>query len=239
MRQIIKNQVLNNLLIKRGYIQQPILSDSEVAFLLEELKKTFPESRFNPQKDDLSESYITNSYTDKSEEVRAIGPKVIQQILAPRIDELFDNYRILYCGLFVKVPMGDWLDIHYHPTVVEDPKHWVIDIWCPLLDTNLSNGTLCVVPESHKIFPEIIDYPSNQMMFCRTYENNIREIHSSALPSKAGHAVIFEDSLLHWSPQNQTDTPRYAIHCTCIPKEATAVHVHFDAESPFQFEMYE
>ena len=239
MRQIIKNQVLNNLLIKRGYIQQPILSDSEVAFLLEEIKKTFPESRFNPQKDDLSESYITNSYTDKSEEVRAIGPKVIQQILAPRIDELFDNYRILYCGLFVKAPMGDWLDIHYHPTVVEDPKHWVIDIWCPLLDTNLSNGTLCVVPESHKIFPEIIDYPSNQMMFCRTYENNIREIHSSALPSKAGHAVIFEDSLLHWSPQNQTDTARYAIHCTCIPKEATAVHVHFDAESPFQFEMYE
>jgi cyclopropane fatty-acyl-phospholipid synthase-like methyltransferase len=239
MRQIIKNQVLNNLLIKRGYIQQPLLSDSEVAYLLEETKKAFPESRFNLQQDDFSQSYVTNSYTDKSEEVRAIGPKVIQQILAPRIEELFDNYRILYCGLFVKAPMGGWLDIHYHPTVVEDPKQWVIDLWCPLLDTNMSNGTLCVVPESHKIFPEIIDYPSNNNLFCREYKKNIRETHSIALPSKAGHAVIFEDSLLHWSPQNQTDTARYAIHCTCIPKEATAVHVHFDAKSPLQFEMYE
>jgi hypothetical protein len=122
MRQIIKNQVLNNLLIKRGYIQQPLLSESEVAYLLEETKKAFPESRFNLQQDDFSQSYVTNSYTDKSEDVRAIGPKVIQHILAPRIEELFDNYRILYCGLFVKAPMGGWLDIHYHPTVVEDPK---------------------------------------------------------------------------------------------------------------------
>lgn len=239
MRQIIRNQVLDRLLVKRGYIQQPLLSDLEVAFLLEETRKAYPESRFNVPQDHFSRSYVANSYTDQSSEVRAIGPKIIQRILAPRIEELLDDYRILYCGLFVKAPMGGWLDIHYHPTVVEDSRHWVIDLWCPLLDTSLSNGTLCVVPESHKLFPEIIDYPSDDILFCRDYKKEIRGLHSVALPSKAGHAVIFEDSLLHWSPQNQTDTPRYAIHCTCIPKEATAVHVHFDSKSPQQFEMYE
>ena len=239
MRQILRNKVLDQILIKRGYVQQRLLSDSEIGYLLEETRKIFPESRFSLSQGDFSKSYVTNSYTDKSEEVRAIGPKVIQRILAPRIEELFDGYRILYCGLFVKAPKGGWLDIHYHPTVVQDPKQWVIDLWCPLLNTDLSNGTLCVVPDSHKIFPEIIDYPSDTNLFCRDYKKNIREKHSIALPSKAGHAVIFEDSLLHWSPQNLTETARYAIHCTCIPKEATAVHVHFDPKSPHQYEIYE
>lgn len=239
MRQIIRNKVLDKLLVNRGYVQQQLLSDTEVSYLLDETRKAYPESRFNVPQEHFSRSYVANSYTDQSSEVRAIGPKLIQRIIAPRIEELLEDYRILYCGLFVKAPMGGWLDIHYHPTVVENPKHWVIDLWCPLLDTSLSNGTLCVVPESHKLFPEIIDYPSDNILFCRDYKKNIRELHSVALPSKAGHAVIFEDSLLHWSPRNQTDTARYAIHCTCIPKEATAVHVHFDAKSPHQYEMYE
>lgn len=239
MRQIVRDRVLDSILMKRGYVQQRLLSDPEINYLLEETRKAFPESRYMLNQDDIRKSYVTNSYTDPSEEVRAIGPKLIQKILAPRIEELLVDYKILYCGLFVKAPDGGWLDIHYHPTVVQDPNHWVIDLWCPLLDTDLSNGTLCVVPESHKIFPEIIDYPSDTILFCRDYKKNIREKHSVALPSKAGHAVIFEDSLLHWSPKNTTDTARFAIHCTCIPKEATAVHVHFDPEFPQQFEIYE
>lgn len=239
MRQVIRDNGLNHLLLKRGYIQQPLLSNPEISYLLEEAVKVYPESSFPPRQDNISQSYVTNSYTDQSEKVRAIGPKVIQNILSPHIEELLDNYRILYCGLFVKAPRGGWLDIHYHPTVVEDLRHWVIDIWCPLLDTDLSNGTLCVVPESHKIFPEVINYPSDNILFCRDYKRNIREKYSVALPSKAGHGVIFEDSLLHWSPQNLTDSARYAIHCTCIPREATAVHVHFDSRSPQQFEIYE
>lgn len=207
--------------------------------MLEETQKAYPESRFSLHQDNISQSYVANSYTDSSEAVRAIGPQIIQNILSPHIEKLLDDYRILYCGLFVKAPRGGWLDIHYHPTVVEDLRHWVIDIWCPLLDTDLSNGTLCVVPESHKIFPEVIDYPSDTALFCRDYKQNIREKYSVGLPSKAGHGVIFEDSLLHWSPQNLTDSARYAVHCTCIPKEATAVHIHFDPQSPQQFEVYE
>ncbi|MFL0658917.1 methyltransferase domain-containing protein [Cylindrospermopsis raciborskii UAM/DH-MRr] len=239
MRQVIRDKDLNHLLLKRGYIQQPLLLDSEVSYLLEETQKAYPESRFSPDKANISQSYVANSYTDQSEEVRAIGPKIIQNILSPHIEDLLDDYRILYCGLFVKAPRGGWLDIHYHPTVVEDLKHWIIDIWCPLLDTDLSNGTLCVVPESHKIFPEVIDYPSETALFCRDYKRNIREKYSIALPSKAGHGVIFEDSLLHWSPQNLTNSARYAVHCTCIPREAIAVHIHFDSRSPQQFEIYE
>lgn len=239
MRKVIRDELLNRLLIRRGYVQQPLLTESEIKYLLDETRKVFPESRFSLQQDNISRSYVTNSYTDRSSDVRAIGPRIIQQIIAPRIEALLHDYRILYCGLFVKAPSGGWLDIHYHPTVVEDPNHWVIDLWCPLLDTDMSNGTLCVVPESHKIFPEIIDYPSDTGLFCKDYKQEIRERYSIALPSKAGHAVVFEDSLLHWSPKNQTDVARYAIHCTCIPKEATAVHVHFDSKSPHQFELYE
>ncbi|XGB41804.1 MAG: hypothetical protein LVS60_16500 [Nodosilinea sp. LVE1205-7] len=106
MRQVIRDKVLDHLLLKRGYVQQPLLLDSEVSYLLEETQKAYPESRFSLHQDNISQSYVANSYTDSSEAVRAIGPQIIQNILSPHIEKLLDDYRILYCGLFVKAPRG-------------------------------------------------------------------------------------------------------------------------------------
>lgn len=239
MENIMLDPAQNRHLNDKGYVRHQLLSDSEIQSLLDEVYKYYPERAFLPNGYEASHAGITTSYTHDGVTVREHIFDVVRKILSPKIDHLLNDYRILSCGLFVKAPKGGWLDLHYHPTVVEDPRHWVIDIWCPLQDTEFFNGTFCAVPESHRIFPSVIDLSPQEPPFYHTYSEEIRTKYSVAIPAKAGEAVLFEDSLLHWSPQNMADSPRYAIHCTCIPREATAVYVYLDPIKPDFFEMYE
>lgn len=238
MRQILRDQCQNALLSRRGYVRQRLLADDQIQELLANARHFYPQEDLMPSMDSSGNSYILNSYTDDNTACRQFATDHLKNMLRPYVEQLFEGYRVISCGLFIKVPGAGWLDLHYHPTVVENPKHWVVDIWCPLVDTVLTNGTLCVVPESHKIFPQTIGHPSSGPLFCKDYTNIVRENYSLALPSRAGDAVIFENSLLHWSPINKSETPRYALHCSCIPIEATAVHTHFDPCEAHKFDLY-
>ena len=238
MRQILRDKSQNALLSRRGYVRQQLLADDQIQDLLDNARHFYPQEDLLPSMDRSGNSYILNSYTDDNTAYRQFAAEHLKNMLRPYVEKLLDDYRVISCGLFIKVPGAGWLDLHYHPTVVDNPKHWVIDIWCPLVDTDLTNGTLCVVPESHKIFPQTIGHPSVGDLFCKDYVNIVRENYSLALPSRAGDAVIFENSLLHWSPINKSETPRYALHCSCIPIEATAVHTHFDPSKAHKFDLY-
>lgn len=238
MRRLLRSASQNALLARRGYVRERLLSNAQIEELLGIARIYYPEEHLKPSQDASGKSFILNTYTDDSTAYRMSGAKHLKRLLSPYIEELFDGYRIISCGLFIKSPGAGWLDLHYHPTVVEHPKDWVIDIWCPLVDADLSNGTLCVVPESHKIFPQTIGNPSSGPLFCKDYTSVIREQYSLALPSKAGEAVIFENSLLHWSPVNGSQTARYALHCSCVPVEAITVHTHFDPRNSHMFNLY-
>ncbi|XGB41803.1 MAG: phytanoyl-CoA dioxygenase family protein [Nodosilinea sp. LVE1205-7] len=238
MRNIILNQTQNHHLIEKGYVQHQLLSELEIQYLLGEVRKLYPESLFLPKDGKSTHPGITTSYLDSDIALRKQISKIVRETLSPHIDTLLEDYRILACGLFVKAPKGGWLDLHYHPTVVEDLQHWVIDIWCPLQATDFANGTFCAVPGSHKIFPRIIECSPQDPPFYQGYGEEIRHQYSVAIPAKPGEAVLFEDSLLHWSPQNLTDSPRYALHCTCIPREATAVYIYLNPGDS-KFEIYE
>lgn len=238
MRQILRDNAQNALLSRRGYARQRLLSDAQIGDLLANIRSFYPEEALRSTKQELADNIILNSYTDQNTTYRNSGAKYLKNLLSPLVGELFDSYRIVSCGLFIKEPGGGWLDLHYHPTVVDNPRDWVVDIWCPLVDTDLTNGTLCVVPESHKIFPQTIGHPSSGPLFCKDYTHIVRENYSYALPSRAGDAVIFENSLLHWSPVNNSMMARYALHCSCVPTEATTVHTHFDPDEAHKFDLY-
>lgn len=239
MRKVLLNPAQNSLLVDRGYVKHRLLSETEVLRLLEMVHRYYPEVSFLPKENGRTHENITTSYLNDDIAVREEIFEVVRNVLSIHVESLLNDYRILSCGLFVKASKGGWLDLHYHPTVVDDPKHWVIDIWCPLQDTDISNGTFYAVPESHRIFPRIIDLSNQHPHFFQGYTKEIRCDYSEEISVKAGEAVLFEDSLLHWSPSNMSDFPRYAIHCTCIPREARAVYVYSAPGDPPQFEMYE
>ena len=128
MENIMLDPAQNRHLNDKGYVKHQLLSESEILCLLDEVYKYYAEHDFLPNGHEDSHAHITTSYTHDGVSVREHISDVVRKILSPKIDQLLNDYRILACGLFVKAPKGGWLDLHYHPTVVEDPRHWVIDI---------------------------------------------------------------------------------------------------------------
>lgn len=237
MRPVFHDPVRNHDFIHQGYSHVPLLSEAETTYLRNELRRACPDALFAPQGDQPAHRYIYSSYMQNELHLRQVGDRLVREVLTSHVEALLDRYRILSCGFFIKAPRGGELDLHAHWLVTESLQDTVVNIWCPLQETTVANGTFHAVPGSHKIFPEIITF--GYKPFYHEYAALIREQYSLPLPSQPGQAVIFDDTMFHWSPDNLTDQPRYALHCTCIPREATATYIYFDKAAPQQFEVYE
>ena len=89
----------------------------------------------------------------------------------------------------------------------------------------------------HQIVPDIatpLDPP-----FFRDFENELIDRFLIPVDVRAGDAVVFDDSLLHWSPENRSEKPRWAIQLILVPKEYNPVIYYFDGStSPRAWELY-
>jgi ectoine hydroxylase-related dioxygenase (phytanoyl-CoA dioxygenase family) len=96
-----------------------------------------------------------------------------------------------------------------------------------LVDGTIENGTLQVVPGSHKRFGEI-----RGPMIPWELDNIKKEIiekHLVPLETKAGDCVILDDSIVHYSAINKSNDLRLAIQLICVPADFPSIHYHMDA----------
>lgn len=105
-------------------------------------------------------------------------------------------------------------------------------IWCPLVDVIESNGAIQVVKGSHKILPHI-EAPNSPAYFIN-FQEALIEKYLKPFPMKAGEAIIFDDGLIHWSRQNDSDQSRIAIQILCIPSDATPTSFFKENEQRFE-----
>jgi ectoine hydroxylase-related dioxygenase (phytanoyl-CoA dioxygenase family) len=88
----------------------------------------------------------------------------------------------------------------------DERKYSTVSIWCPLVDSFEENGTLQVVPGSHKRFGEV-----RGPMIPWELENIKHEIikdYLVPLNIKAGNAIVLDDSIVHYSAINKTNDLR-------------------------------
>ena len=103
-----------------------------------------------------------------------------------------------------------------------------MSIWCPLVDSNQENGTLQVVPKSHKKFGK---HRGPKIPWeLETIKQEI--INNDLLPMnvKAGQAVILDDSIVHYSAINNKNELRLAIQLILVPNEVKSIHYNLDYE---------
>jgi len=102
----------------------------------------------------------------------------------------------------------------------QDKMYWpgananpVITVWVPLVDSNLENGCLQLMPRSHK--RELLSYHSEQYSGTGYLETDVEHIARDSrilpLPMKVGGAVLFNDHLLHMSTANHSDHVRWSV----------------------------
>lgn len=181
---------------RNGYIVLPFYSDSEIK-ALEALYY-----RLHPQ----DEKGFFPSTFSKDKNYRTEADIEIRRICERSIDLYCRDVKVM-CGSFIVKSPGpeSGMCVHQDMSLVDESKYTGINIWVPLCDLTVENGALFVLPGSHRLFPT---YRGSSIpeFFAPVMDNMIDYLQPVLV--KAGQAVFFDQSIIHFSPPNYSDKIR-------------------------------
>jgi hypothetical protein len=211
-----------------------MLSPEEVSHIVDRLATLKPADNFEPGKNGFGRKYHC-SYLDPNVEYKQQTHDLIKSIFKPHIDQYLNGYEVLNCNFYVKPPGTGEFEIHQNWPAIADLNDTTVTVWCPLMDVVAENGALQFVEGSHKILPHV------EGPLCPSFFDKIRpaliEKYLKPNPMPAGEALIFDDGLIHWSANNDSDKARIAIQILCVPKDAQPVFFFYDRAHPDRFEL--
>lgn len=231
MRPTFKDHELESRFQKNGYVEVPFLGTEEV----EMLKKYYFDSlvqsggTIGPEDEKYqSQQEITYDFTfiDKNSDYKQQVFDVITKQFEQHYDKYLADYKPIIANFIRKKEDGGEVPLHQNWAFADEHKCATVSIWCPLVDSNKMNGTLEVVPGSHKRFGEVRGPMIKSELF--GIQQEIIERHMVPIETKAGNCVILDDSIVHYSSPNHTDGLRLAIQLILIPKEENSIHYHMD-----------
>jgi hypothetical protein len=242
MRKVFNNADLQKQFDKDGYVRVPFISPEKVQLLKQAFFDTLPQSGGAITPSDVSTvevPEITYDFTfiDKNPEYKKLVFDLITKEFAPEVEKYLANYRPIIANFIRKKTAGGEVPLHQNWAFVEERKCTSVSIWCPLVDSTVENGTLQVVPGSHKRFGEFRG-PMVPWELDELKEEIIRN-YLVPLDTKAGDAIILDDSIVHYSAVNKTNDLRLAIQLILIPVEVKSVHYHLDPADPREIKMWE
>ncbi len=216
-REIFKCQILDKEFKDNGYVIVNLLDELTAKRLYQEVVNY----------DSGVQSHFYTSLWSKNEEYRKKVDGLIQEQIGKRISSYFNNYNPLFGDLLIKKPslLKDF-PIHQDWTFVDEEIYTSIYIWCALQDVNYLNGNLQIVEKSHQYLDKIRG--ANIQVSYESIKTKIQKKYLKNIPLKAGHAIIFNQALLHASPPNRSFKTRIALGLLMVPNEATIYHYYFN-----------
>lgn len=202
--------MIDNYLQKNGFIQVKLLDNDAINTLNGICDEIFNNTR--------SGFYSSSHFLDltKSKEVNTI----LHQLILEKINTILPNIQLLGGTLATKKQNQDVLEIHQDWQIVDESQYNSYNIWMPLCDTNKTNGTLGLIPGSHKWNNYIrgfnIENPYSKFtkfLMQYSYEPNLQ----------AGEAIIYNHKLLHFSRPNYSNIPRNVAIIGAKDKEANLI----------------
>lgn len=242
MRKTFNDPQLQKEFDKNGYVRVPFISPERVAKLKNLFFETLAKSGgqiTSDEVDSAGETLITYDFTfiDKNPDYKRLVFDIITREFAPEVEKLLANYKPIIANYIRKKSNTGEVPVHQNWAFVEERKYTSVSIWCPLVDSFRDNGTLEVVPGSHKRFAEfrgpMIPWELDAI------KPQLIEKYLQPLDTKAGDAVILDDSLVHYSRPNKTQDLRIAIQLILIPAELPSVHYHLDYQNPTEVKVWE
>lgn len=158
----------------------------------------------------------------------------VEALLAPVWEEHlprhFVDLEVVFSTFVVKRPGDDsGMFLHDDRTFVDERRHRSFTAWVPLVDVSpaLDNGTLYLVPGSHRIMPAASGTATPDWI--RPYERYF-ERHLRPVSLRAGQALVYDTKTLHGSTPNRTSHLREAIATALAPAGAELIHVVADGD---------
>ncbi|MCF8256217.1 MAG: phytanoyl-CoA dioxygenase family protein [Flavobacteriales bacterium] len=231
MRKVLNDPALNDQFVRDGYVRVPFISPAEAEELKQLFFDTLPESggQITTEETGVENSRLVTydfTFIDKSVEYKQRVFDIITARFRKRMDELLADYRPVIANYIRKQTNDGEVPLHENWAFADERKCFTVSIWCPLVDGTVDNGTLQVVPGSHKRFGELrgpmIPWELDNI------RQTIIDKYLVPLETKAGDCVILDDSIVHYSAPNRTEGLRLAIQLICIPSEMPSIHYHMD-----------
>jgi ectoine hydroxylase-related dioxygenase (phytanoyl-CoA dioxygenase family) len=142
------------------------------------------------------------------------------------IDSIFKDIRIVHGSFIIKNPDKESeLRLHQDMSLVDESKYAGVNIWVPLIDLTTENGALYVLPGSHRIFPTYRGASIPNMY--DTHTHFIKD-YLTPLYLKAGQAVIFDQSIIHYSPPNRSGKIRITTNIFITQQDAKYRMYYYD-----------
>ncbi len=231
MRRVFNDTGLEAQFQKDGYVIVPFLTADEVSELKTLYFDTSGKSGGLIGADDAGlKERITYDFTfiDKNIEYKKLVYKMITERFAQYVKKYLADYTPIIANFIRKKTNDGEVPLHQNWAFVDERKCTSVSIWCPLVDSSAQNGTLQVVPGSHKRFGEF----RGPMVPWELEKIKMDIINNKLIPMnlKAGEAVILDDSLVHYSAINKTDDLRLAIQLILIPSEEKSIHYHMNPQ---------
>ena len=198
---IFKDDALQNLFDKQGYVVVQFIDEQEV----KQLNDLFDELHPNLP----SEGFISGSYSPDLAYKRKASNAIVE-VLSKQYERLFVNYQPFGAAFLFKLPsQNSELGVHQDWTIVDETQYVALNCWIPLTDITENNGGLHVLPGSHYPAYNTVRAPTIPFFF----SGNEAAVVPETLPMyvKAGEAVILNQSVIHYSPPNRSDKIRKAI----------------------------
>ena len=216
--QVLQNEILQKKLDEQGFVIVPFYNKDDV----DNLAKFYTENISAKQN-----GFQPTTYS-QSLEYRLKASETIKQIALPHLEQYLINYKV-YMGSFIvkHADKNSELGVHQDMTLVDESEFMGINIWSPLCDTTPENGTLYLIPKSHRIFPTYRN-ATIQNIYDKYYD--VIKKYMQPVYLKAGEAILFDNSLLHFSPINKSNEIRIATNVFITHKDATITICYNDTK---------
>jgi len=204
---------------KNGFLIVPFYTEAEIR----ELEALY--HRLHPK----DEKGFFPSTFSKDKNYRQEADREIRRIGARSIEQYCTDIKVV-CGSFIVKSPGpeSGMCVHQDMSLVDESRFTGINIWVPLVDLSVKNGALFVLPGSHRFFPT---YRGSTIpeFFGGVMDEMIDYLHPVLL--KAGEAVFFDQSIIHYSPPNYSDRLRIVTNTYFTHKDAEFRTYYYDKDN--------
>lgn len=224
---VFKDQANQEKLNNEGFVILDFLTLEEVGHLLNFFTETHPQG---------VSGFYTSTFA-KDTDYRKKVDEEIRKIMQRGLENYFSDYRV-HCGSFIAKGADEKskLKLHQDMSLVDESTYTGINIWIPLVDLSPNNGAIELLPRSHRIFKTYRGASLPDI-----YDGIEETVHSYMKPLylKAGQSVVFDQSIIHYSPANKSGYVRPVINTFITHKDASIKICYWDKTRPDAIEIFD
>ncbi len=216
---LIDSENLQNVLTEKGFAILNLLNEKEHLTLVELVGQFQFGFANNLNRGKLK---FNSSFFESDTELKNRYYDTMAEFFRPKINSLLNDYDILITNLWDKKPGDAEVLVHQNWSHVDEKHFRSYSIWIPLQKTDDCNGTIEVIPGSHKLFTPLrginMEHPYSHPF--KIIGNDVKKEYMVTIPLTVGQAVIFDDALLHYTGPNKSENDRLAVQLIIKPRAA-------------------